>query len=104
MTFIDQDGIKKETLLEYGISTITSFKIQCYWFTFGFMKDVDVISIILKVQQYYDQKLFNQKEFINFLRVRKIPFKLKWIPCLERTFRENLLHFLFITRCNLKTK
>lgn len=101
MAFIDKNGVEKKTLIEYGLKSLASIRIQCYWFTFESMKQADVTSILIKMQQYHDQGVFKPREFIDFLRTRKIAFKMKWIPCDFMTFGENLTHFIFITKHNL---
>lgn len=104
MSFTDQDGNKINTLLEAGFSQIDQFMIGCYYFSFGPMKEVDLTSIMFKMQQYHNQRVFKAEEFVSFLRVRKIPFKLRWIPCRTWTLKSNLQHFLFITKLNSQTR
>lgn len=104
MVFIDEDGNEKATLLECGFKFLTSIKVQCYYFTFGPMEEVDTTSILMRMQQYHNQGVFNPKEFIDFRRTRKIKFRVTWIPCRVFSFRENLRHLIFITKYNLKSK
>jgi hypothetical protein len=98
----NQKGAEINTLQEVTSCKLSDITIGCFYFSFGTIKEIEQTSILFKIQQYNDQQIFKPEEFVSFLRVRKIPFKLRWIPCHTWSLRKNLKLFLLIAKLNIQ--
>ncbi len=51
MAWIDNQGRKKETIIEHDLGKIDVFVLQCYYFSFGTMNEFDTASILFKYER-----------------------------------------------------
>jgi hypothetical protein len=96
----DEDGQVYESLVDIEFQSIQSFRLYNFYFKFGEMTLFDKVSILMKVQSYYDCRVFNPFDFADYLALRKIDYKLYFIPALSSGAMENLLNLKAIMRIN----
>jgi hypothetical protein len=100
MCWVDDKGKTYNTMLETGLKEINSFSLYNYYFKFGEMTPFDATSIMMKVQTYYDKHEFNPFDFVDYLMLRKVNFKLWFVPMITAGILENLKHFNVIVKLN----
>ncbi len=101
MGWTDESNQQFSNLLEVGFEKINSFHLNHYYFKFGEMSEPDRTSILMRLQRYNNQNLFDPFDFVDFLLVRKIPFRLFFIPTLKENLKSNLFHLKVILKLNM---
>lgn len=104
MGWVDNNNQQFTNLLEIEFKKLNSFHCRHYYFKFGEMSEFDRTSILMRLQRYNNQNLFDPFDFVDFLLIRKIPFRLFFIPTIKENLKSNLFHLKVIVKLNIYSK
>lgn len=79
----------KQNNIFKGITEIRTLTFVNYCFAFGELKPVEHNSILMKLENFHNNG-FVPEDFVEYLMVRRIPFKLYFVPNFKRSFWENI--------------
>ncbi|OPY64109.1 MAG: hypothetical protein A4E56_00163 [Pelotomaculum sp. PtaU1.Bin065] len=102
MGWVDDKNNKYDILTKTDLKKIDTFEYGYYYFRFGEMTEFDRTSILMKVQSYYDKKVFWPSEFVNYMLNRGIRFKIYYRPVISEGILNNFLHLKLILKLNLR--
>lgn len=102
MGWIDNNNQKFNTLVEWDIDELLSFSFGFFCFEFGEMTSFDRASLLFKIQNFHENKQHNPYELVDYLLLRNIQYRLRFIPKIKGGFRNNILAFVIVLKLNLR--
>lgn len=98
--WVDENNKKYDSLEDIELESIQSFSLFNFYYKFGKMTQFDKTSILFKLQNYYDSRVFDPSDFADYLTLRKIEFKLYFVPAIAAGLSENLKNLIMIIKLN----
>ncbi|MCL6477838.1 MAG: hypothetical protein K6T65_05425 [Peptococcaceae bacterium] len=102
MGWVGDNNQKFNTLIDWDPDELLSFSFGFFYFEFGKMTLFDRTSLLFKIQNFHENKQHDPYELVDYLLLRNIQYRLRFIPKIKGGFRNNMLALAIVLELNLR--